>query len=461
MPTLLKKSSLIVTLLVLAIFLGTLVRVWKITTLPYPPNGDELFFGYYGWSLLNFQTDEFGNFLPLSFASIGDFKYPVLAYLNIIPAALFGLNEITVRFWSVISGIALIPLIYFLSLQLFKNQIAALASAWMVAFSPWSITMSRLGLENHLAFVLTLAALMLILYLSNTTRKQVFISCSIFILLLMAIFSYGAQKIFVPSLLLFLIIILPKIRKILLILFILLSVISILSFFSWQTRGRADSVIFNPLQNSHLNNQILQRNIESGLSPIQLPLVIKRTFNNKLFLGLNQYLKNYINHFSPSFLFFEGENSIERIPYTGQLLLIDLILLPAGLIALRKQSRQAFLIIIGWLILSPIPSATTIDAPHINRASMMVPALALLSGLGFRKIVTLFKGKLAIVITCMILVAGLFSTLITLNLIFIHKPVFQPWYSETINKQLIKDLSELKDKYQTIAISRDEFIFFF
>jgi hypothetical protein len=54
-----KKKNLY--LLMLIIGLGSLLRLWKLTTLPLPPNGDELAFGYYGWSLLHFGTDEYGK----------------------------------------------------------------------------------------------------------------------------------------------------------------------------------------------------------------------------------------------------------------------------------------------------------------------------------------------------------------------------------------------------------------
>src|SRR3989344_7019416 len=103
------RNHLILSVLLLAIFMGVVFRLWKFTSLPFPPNGDEVAFAYYGWSILNFQTDEYGNFLPVYFPSIGDYKYPTFAYLNTIPAAIFGLNEITVRFWSLLFGILMIP----------------------------------------------------------------------------------------------------------------------------------------------------------------------------------------------------------------------------------------------------------------------------------------------------------------------------------------------------------------
>lgn len=42
------NKNVVIVLLALAIIIGALVGTWKITALPFPPNGDELAFGYYG-----------------------------------------------------------------------------------------------------------------------------------------------------------------------------------------------------------------------------------------------------------------------------------------------------------------------------------------------------------------------------------------------------------------------------
>jgi len=167
-----KRISIVGILLFFAILTGTIIRTWRITSLPFPPNGDELSFGYFGWSLLHFGTDEYGTYLPINFPSIGDYKYPGLAYLNIVPAAIFGLSEITTRFWSVISGIALIPLIYLLVITLFGSRKMAIAASWLTALSPWSITVSRLGYENHVALTLTVAGFICLLQLRKIHKKK-------------------------------------------------------------------------------------------------------------------------------------------------------------------------------------------------------------------------------------------------------------------------------------------------
>lgn len=467
-----KKITLITTLLILAIIVGTFVRVFKITTLPFPPNGDELFFGYYGWSLLNFGTDEYGKFLPMNFPSIGDFKYPGLAYLNIIPAAIFGLSDITPRFWSVISGIVLIPLMFTLSLLIFNKSYLAIIAAWFAALSPWSITLSRIGYENHLAFTLTTLSLVLLLILAKTnkynekTKKLILVS--LFILLFISSFTYAAQRIFIPLMLFFLIFLtylknseITYLRKYLYIFFISLTLIIVLSLIPSGGKGRASEEIWKGL-NPEQTNRLEELKVEAGVSPVKVPVKLTQAFHNKVRITVVEFLNRYSSHFSPKFLFFEGEPGVERIPDMGILLLIDILLLPIGLLTLfNKIPNKSIFLIPAWLVFAPIPSALTFGEAHINRASLMIPPLILVSSFGFWKIINIFqKRKLQhfLIISLSLLFIG--SALYALNQMFVHKPVHQAWIKEQINKQMVEEVFRLKDKYQAVAISKDEFIFF-
>lgn len=465
-------SKLSLAFLVLAILVGAFVRIYKITTLPFPPNGDELFFGYYGWSLLNFGTDEYGRFLPMNFHSIGDFKYPGLAYLNIIPAVIFGLSEITTRFWSVISGIFLIPLIYFLSILIFNKSFLAVTAAWFIALSPWSITLSRIGYENHLAFTLTTASIVLLLTLAKMRQDNHKIRTLIlylsFTLLLISSFTYAAQRVFIPLILLFLIFLtylknseLIFLRKYLFIFFISLTIIIALSLIPSENRGRSSEEMWKGL-NPQQANRLEELKVEAGISPVKIPVKLTQAFHNKVRIAGVEFLNRYTNHFDPKFLFFEGEASVERIPDMGMLLLIDLLLLPIGFLTLlNKVYKKSALLIIGWLIFAPIPSALTVGEPHINRASLMIPPLALVSSFGFWQIINLFQKRqvkyFLVILLSLIFIA---SALYALNQIFVQKPVHQAWIKEQVNKQLIEEVLLLKDNYPAVAISKDEFIFF-
>lgn len=455
-------------ILILAIIIGTFVRIWKIDSLPFPPNGDELAFAYYGWSLLNFQIDEYGRFLPFNFPSIGDFKYPGLAYLNILPAALFGLSELTARFWSVFSGVLLIPLIYFLSMKIFQNKITAFVSAWLVALSPWSITLSRIGYENHISITLTTAGLTLLLHIKEGMKKQlknIFLFVS-FTLFLISSFCYGAQRLFIPAILIFLFILsfikgseLSFLRKPLLILFLILSTVIGISLIPVENRGRASSIAWRigPDEENRLQELI----IEAGISPTKVPVLITHIFHNRTKINIESFVQRYINHFSPKFLLFEGEASVERIPDIGMLLLIEVIFLFVGFLTVMSiPNRSLSLFVLGWLLIAPLPSALTFGEPHINRASIMIPPLILISGHGFLKLSYALKRNYRGIVIVILFVALLLNGAYALNQIFVHKPVSKPWFSEQVNKQLVEEIYKIKDNYKAVAISKDEYIYF-
>lgn len=469
-PRLINRISLATVLLIMAIILGTVVRTWKITTLPFPPNGDELAFGYYGWSLLHYQTDEYGTHLPITFPSIGDYKYPGLAYLNIIPAAIFGLSEIITRFWSVLSGIILIPVIYFLTFKLFKSKMVATAAAWIIALSPWDITLSRLGYENHIALTLIVSGfLCLFLAMDNNLagRKKNFISGIGFCLLTLSTFCYAAERFFVLAILAIVLVLsffgkfhLSQLKKPTLIFFLILFTITLIFLIPWQNRGRAEKVMWQGLDAKE-TNRLQELYIESRISPIQAPRFLVHIFHNPLRIGVEDFLYRYANHFSPKFLFFEGEAATEKVPDTGVLPLLLIVFLPLGLLTILKDKfLQSSLFILTWLVIAPIPSSLTLGEPHINRASLMIPAITIIAAFGFVKFVNFFSGRKKVAAGLVIVVLFLFNSLYVINQIFIHKPVSKPWVSEQVNKLMVEQVFRLKNQYQAVVIPKDEYIFF-
>ncbi|MCL4365988.1 glycosyltransferase family 39 protein [Patescibacteria group bacterium] len=464
-----KKISIIGILLFSAIIAGTIVRTWKITSLPFPPNGDELSFGYFGWSLLHFGTDEYGTYLPINFPSIGDYKYPGLAYLNIIPAAIFGLSEITTRFWSVISGIILIPLIYLLVIALFENRKMALVASWLTALSPWSITLSRLGYENHVALTLTVAGFICLLHLRKIHKKKtkalLFALASF--LLILATFTYGAQRVFIPLILTTILVLsfvknssFFSIRKHTVLLLVILAITISISLIPWQNRGRAEAVMWKGISSAQAN-RLQELYVEAGISPIKIPVNLTHLFHNKLRVSVEDFLYRYSNYFSSKFLFFEGEAATERIPDTGMLPLILIFFLPLGLLMLfTHRNKQSSLFVLAWLLFAPIPSSLTLGEPHINRSSLMIPAITIISAFGFWQFLNFFSGKKKFIFGSLFSLLFFFNSLYVLNQIFIQKPVSKPWISEQVNKQLVKDVFTLKDRYQAVAIPKDEYIFF-
>ena len=453
-------------LLILAVFVSFFVRFWKISTLPFPPNGDELAFGYYGWSLLHFAKDEYGNTLPLNFPSIGDFKYPTLAYLNIIPAVFFALSEITVRFWNAVSGILLVLLIYKLSLFIFNKRTAALASAWLIALSPWSIIESRFGWENHISMVLTTAGVLLLFisFTKSDSKNRIKLYIVSLIMFLISSFCYGAQRIFIP-LFLFSLTLLTLIketgfykeRRTIYFLFIAISTVIFISLLSPQNRGRASEEVWRLIPQG--NDRLQQLYIGAGISDIKIPARLTWFFHNKYRLALTDFLDRYLDHFNPKFLFFYGEASAEKIPDMGVLLFIEIILLPAGILTFLNKNKKS-LIILFWLIIAPIASSLTFGGAHINRASIMIPPIALISGFGFKSLTEIFKNRIKLFIGIILTIGILISSAFALNQIFIQKPQDKPWLKEQVYKKVVLEILNLKGNFDAVALTDDDYIYF-
>ena len=114
-----KKLSTFI--LVLAILLGSVLRLWNISNYPQL-NADEAALGYNAYSLLNTGKDEFGTFWPLVFRSFDDYKPGVYVYLTLPFVKVFGLNPLAVRLPSLILSVVSILFLYLLVIELTRNN---------------------------------------------------------------------------------------------------------------------------------------------------------------------------------------------------------------------------------------------------------------------------------------------------------------------------------------------------
>jgi 4-amino-4-deoxy-L-arabinose transferase-like glycosyltransferase len=455
-------------LLVLAVIVALFTRFWKINILPYPPDGDEVAFGYYGWSLLHFGTDEYGKILPTSFSSIGDYKYPALSYLNIIPAAIFGPNDMTTRFWNAIGGVVLVILVYLLSQFFFSNTKISLFSAWAVALSPWAIIVSRLGYETFLATVLVTAGFTSLLYYSKTkkTKQKLILLTLSGVLLFISMFTYAAARFFVPTFLAVFLALssikkgyLANHKKLLGIFFAVSCSIILITLVTPNNLGRAKEDIWKGIT-SEDNNRLAELYNQAGISEFRLPPRLTWLFNNKYRITLFHLIDKYTRNFSVSYLFTNGEAIGQKVPDMGVLLLVDIILIPLGLVALIKNKNKfAISIILLWLVIAPIPSTlTTIEAKMI-RATLLIVPLSILSGLGFSYLTDLFKTK-RLWISLLLMIAVFANFLFALNQIFIQKPLDKPWTNQEVGKDLALSILNLKDKYKAVTTGGNDYIYF-
>jgi hypothetical protein len=100
------------------------------------------------------------------------------------------------------------------------------------------------------------------------------------------------------------------------------------------------------------------------------------------------FLKNYLAHFSPQFLFLSGDaNPRHAVEGFGELLWVEAPLLVAGLLRVCKRARnpraRAERLLLGWFLLAPLSAALTNEGiPHALRTLHALPCPQILCALG-------------------------------------------------------------------------------
>ena len=115
-------------------------------------------------------------------------------------------------------------------------------------------------------------------------------------------------------------------------------------------------------------------------------------FHNQKELSTRLVLSRYLYHFSPEVLFYEGPIVSERghLPGLGALNPLEFIWLVLGFIWLVKNLSpgshdtpdRTTALILGLLLISPIPASLTLAEFSTVRALFMVVPLSIIAGLG-------------------------------------------------------------------------------
>ena len=92
-------------ILLLIIVIASLLRLWKLGKIPVSLFGDELDVGYHAYSILKTGKDYQGNFMPLHFHSLAEWRTPLYLYSAVPTVGIFGISAWGVRLPAAIFGI--------------------------------------------------------------------------------------------------------------------------------------------------------------------------------------------------------------------------------------------------------------------------------------------------------------------------------------------------------------------
>lgn len=424
----------------LIILLAFILRAWQITQIP-SLNPDEAALGYNAYSLLETGKDEHGHSWPLHFESFGDYKPGAYVYLALPFIKIFGLNVFAVRLPNLIFSVLTVYLLYKLVYLLTNNLKISYLASFVLAINPWHLQFSRGAWESSTALLFILLGIYYF-YLYLLKKKKNFLY--LFPLpLVIALATYHSARLVAP--LLFLTLVIFNYRQLLKREFFIALLIGL--------------VTITPVALSFLKNGGTARLGGVGLMADSGPLsrseellnqhgnvkIINRIIHNRRILYSLSWVEKYSSHFNLNFLFINGDEvPRSKNPDMGQLYFIELPFLILGIVSLLKlKNKHLQQLTFSFLLIAPIASSLTFQAPSALRALSMVIPLSILIALGLSSI----KNKILIIF---IFFLYLISVLYYLDSYYIHAPkrysfAWNRGFSETIPY-----LESQKNNYQNI-----------
>lgn len=424
-------------ILIFIILIGLVLRLVWLDKRPLGFTWDEAALGYNAYSLLKTGRDEHQQILPIVFKSFGDFKPGLYIYYTVPSVALLGLTEFATRLPSAILGTLTILGIYLLVRYCF-DQKTAVAACILIAINPWLIHFSRGAWEANLALFLTVIGTVLFI------KKRWRLAALFFGL---TFWSYQGAKMITPFLVLLLLILNKSwtdLRK-LVIPGIVLGIFLTPILLGLSTQGGRLKVfnVFSYVRPRERVQEILRQDDTQTLNPIYY------LFHSEFLDQIRGVVQRYLNHFSPRFLFFEGDwsNARHSTAYYGYFHYLELVTFLIGIVVLIRSKNHSAWLVLGWLILAPIPAALSRDIISGVRVLPLSIPLIIISALGLSKI---FQYKLFSFLFGLVLV---FNLVYFLDLSLVHDPYYSGKYWSVAYKTAIQIVNEHISDYNQIVFT--------
>lgn len=457
-----KKSKL---MLIGILLIASFLRLWRMNDVPVSLFGDELDVGYHAYSILKTGRDYSGNFLPLHFQSLAEWRTPLYLYSAVPTVAVFGISPYGVRLPAAIFGILGVWFFYLLTKQITGNWKLAILASLTLAVSPWHIQYSRAGFEVTQMLALYVGGIYFFLK-GLKEGKYLWLSA---VLLGLTPWAYSTAKLFLPLTLVLLFVtwrneifnISKKylIQALIAFAIVVTPMLYTTVFGGGATRFNYISVFSDPTMIPEIGFSRLQdarmrtEEVQVGLSPT----IFERAIHNK-FTWLGSFIfENYLEAFSTNFLFIEGDPNPRHSPQgVGQFYKFEFFFLLAGIafFLFSKLDRKIKAFILLWILFAPLPAALTRDGGHhATRLFFLLPPLAFLIAYGvwgFHNWLTTKYKKLFAICYCLLLIG---SFVFYQHLYWIHHPWDSERWWHAGFEDAIKTAAVESDKYEKVIIS--------
>ena len=399
-----KKYKFIYWLTVVLVLFFT--RFYKLNEYPPHLTIDEVSIGYNAYSILKTGMDEWGEFMPASFRSVGDYKSPTLIYLTVPFIKVFGLSEFAVRFpVALFSCLSVILFWIFTSQYLFKKNkyFIPYLSTFVYAISPWLIVYSRSSFEAVVAQTFMLANIIFAFKFRQSKKIQDFFWMVLFALI--SAITYHSTKLVVPLLNIIFIVCqkdlvfnsvtnwYKKEKLKLLILFLVLAIftgffISNYIFGSGAARAKM-TFLTKDFDFAAALLPVFQSHSLSWITSI---------------VGLILFwYKRFLEYFSSNFYLSTGLGLASvGSPAQGVIYAVEYFFLIIGITGLlfKLQKIKDYFVdnfsinfLISWLLVGILPASITNNAQHSLRTLNILPTISILISIGIIVVINHVKPK--------------------------------------------------------------------
>lgn len=443
----------------LIILVGVFLRFYQLGSNPPSITWDEASIGYNAYSILKTGADEYGNKLPISIRSFDDYKPPLYVYLAIPFVAIFGLSEFSVRFPAAIIGILSVVVICFLVKEILQKwekkhkELAALASAFFLAISPWHLQFSRAAFEGNVGMFFLILSLLLFFKAFKNKYFYIFFAFS----LILSIYSYHSFRLIIPILLIFLFFIFyQKLIQQKILVLVSLAILFLFSFpiyagFLFQTGTSARLSMVTIFSEPNILMESAKK-VEQAKKKNDL---VGEIINNRRLIALPFIVKGYFDHFGFDFLFVHGDSGVQHHAYNmGMLYLWDFPLIILGAFFLFKKIDRRILLLFVLFFLAPVPSAITTGTPHPVRAIAMIPGFQIFSSVGFIFVLLfLQKYKVGILANAIVIIALILNITYYLKSYYVYTPIKYGYFWQYGYKDALSFAKENEERFDRIIMT--------
>jgi 4-amino-4-deoxy-L-arabinose transferase-like glycosyltransferase len=412
------------------VLIGAFLRLYQLGQIPPSPDWDEVSLGYNAYSILKTGMDEYGTKFPLVLRSYDDYKPPFYMYVTIPFVAFLGLDVWVVRLPSALFGISAILGTYLLVYQIFLikeksnnnfdtvhtkkllnkkinqsekylshtnssffgidlgfdihnpafAQKIALLSALLLAISPWHINFSRIAFEANVGVALNIWGIYF--FLSGWRKPIQYIYSTI--LLGLALYTYHSERVFVPLIVVYLLIMEWKnlikhkvivISSILIAGIFLVPLLFLLLNPANLTRFSGTSVFADQTEVLKKSVRKLDEDARNG-NPWGV------LFDNRRIVYGMKIAEGYLMHYSPKWFFLTSDQERHHAPSMGNLYVFEAPLIILGFLWLLRQRHWSRGFLLFWFFIAPIPASPTTGVPHSIRSLVFLPTFQIFSALG-------------------------------------------------------------------------------